>query len=190
MLPGAFIWIEAVWLAVGLVWLVGAFAAKRAVRREPPLSRVLHLAIMALAVGLLFSDRVRIGPLGARLLPEPGWLPWLGLGLTVAGCAFAVQARFWLGSNWSATVTVKEKHELVRTGPYAVVRHPIYTGFFLGVLGTAVAVGEVRGLIALTLAFIGWLTKTRTEEKFLLEEFDGDYARYRREVKRLIPFVL
>jgi protein-S-isoprenylcysteine O-methyltransferase len=190
MLPGGFVWIEAVWLAVGLVWLVGALGAKRAVRHEQLWSRAAHLAIMATACALLFNHRARLGPLGARLLPARDWIAWLGFGLTVAGCAFAVWARFWLGSNWSGTVTVKEKHELVRRGPYAIVRHPIYTGLLVGVLGTAVVVGEVRGLLALVLAFVGWFTKTETEERFLLEEFAGDYVRYRSKVKRLIPFIL
>jgi protein-S-isoprenylcysteine O-methyltransferase Ste14 len=95
-----------------------------------------------------------------------------------------------LGSNWSGTVTVKQNHELVQSGPYAIVRHPIYSGFLLGALGTALSVGEARGLIALALAFVGWVAKTRVEEQFMVEQFNGDYVRYRREVKRLIPFVL
>jgi protein-S-isoprenylcysteine O-methyltransferase Ste14 len=139
---------------------------------------------------LLFSRWARVGVLGARLLPASDGTAWAGLCLTAAGCAFAVWARACLGANWSATVTRKQNHELVRGGPYAVVRHPIYAGLLLAVLGTALALGEVRGLAALALAFVGWFTKARTEERFLAEEFGDAYARYRREVKRLIPFVL
>jgi protein-S-isoprenylcysteine O-methyltransferase Ste14 len=94
-----------------------------------------------------------------------------------------------LGSNWSGTVTVKQNHELIRSGPYAIVRHPIYSGFLLGLLGTALSVGEARGLIALALAFVGWFVKARVEEQFMVEQFNGDYVRYIRDVKRLIPFV-
>jgi protein-S-isoprenylcysteine O-methyltransferase Ste14 len=183
-------WIESVWLLVGVCWLVAALRSKPVARREKLLTRVGHLAIMTAACILLFSGWARVGALGDRFLSESDRVGWAGLGLTVVGCAFAVWARLWLGANWSATVTRKQDHELVRSGPYAVVRHPIYAGFLLAILGTALALGEVRGLVALALAFVGWFTKARTEERFLVEEFGAAYLRYRREVKQLIPFVL
>jgi protein-S-isoprenylcysteine O-methyltransferase Ste14 len=179
-----------VWMLVGVYWLVSALRSKPVARREKRRSRVFHLAIMAAAFALLFSSSTRIWILGARLFPEDNRLAWAGLAITVAGCAFAVWARALLGANWSATVTVKQHHELIRRGPYAIVRHPIYSGFLLGVLGTALALGEVRGVLALALAFAGWFTKARTEEDFLVEEFGDAYLNYRREVKQLIPFVL
>jgi protein-S-isoprenylcysteine O-methyltransferase Ste14 len=190
MAPDVWHWIESVWLLVGICWLVAALWAKPVARRERLLTRVVHLAIMTVACVLLFSRSARVGVLGARLLPESAGIGWAGLCLTVAGCAFAVWARAWLGRNWSATVTRKQDHELVRSGPYAVVRHPICAGLLLAILATALALGEVRGLVALALAFVGWFTKARTEERFLVEEFGDPYLRYRREVKQLIPFVL
>jgi protein-S-isoprenylcysteine O-methyltransferase Ste14 len=190
MTPDVRRWIESVWLLVGLYWLVAALWSKPVARREGLLTRVVHLAIMIVACGLLFSRSARVGVLGARLLPESDAIGWAGLCLTAAGCAFAVWARACLGPNWSATATRKQDHEFVRRGPYAVVRHPIYAGLLLAVLGTALALGEVRGLAALALAFVGWLTKARTEERLLIEEFGGAYLRYRREVKQLIPFLL
>jgi protein-S-isoprenylcysteine O-methyltransferase Ste14 len=183
-------WIETVWLLVGVCWLMAALRSKPVARREKPLTRLVHLAIMSVAFGLLFSRSARVGALGDRFLPESDGVGWAGLGLAVAGCAFAVWARLWLGTNWSATVTRKQDHELVRSGPYAVVRHPIYAGLLLAMLGTALALGEVRGLVGLALAFVGWFTKARTEERFLVEEFGAAYLRYRREVKQLIPFAL
>jgi protein-S-isoprenylcysteine O-methyltransferase Ste14 len=188
--PDIWRWIESTWLLVGVSWLVAALWAKPVARRERLLTRVVHLLIMTVACVLLFSSSARVGILAARLLPESAGIGWAGLCLTVAGCAFGVWARAWLGPNWSATVTRKQDHQLVRSGPYAVVRHPIYAGFLMAILGTALALGEVRGLGALALAFIGWFTKARTEERFLLEEFGDRYLRYRREVKQLIPFVL
>jgi protein-S-isoprenylcysteine O-methyltransferase Ste14 len=182
--------IESVWLLVGIYWLVAALWAKPVARREQLLTRIVHLAIMTMAFGLLFSRSTRVGVLGARFLPESAAIGWAGLGLTAAGCALAVWARACLGSNWSATATQKHNHELVRRGPYALVRHPIYAGFLLAMLGTALALGEMRGLVALALAFVGWFTKARTEERLLSEAFGGAYARYRREVKQLIPFIL
>jgi protein-S-isoprenylcysteine O-methyltransferase Ste14 len=183
-------WNDYMWVSVGIYWLVAALRSKPVARRERWSSRVFHLAIMTAAFGLMFHDSARVGVLGARFVPQSDGIGWAGLGLTAAGCAFAVWARAWLGSNWSATVTRKRDHELIRGGPYAIVRHPIYSGFLMGIVGTALALGEVRGVMALALAFVGWFTKARTEERFLVEEFGGDYISYRREVKQLIPFVL
>jgi len=182
-------WINTIWILVGIYWGVSAGWAKPAARREDLGSRVFHIAIMTAALALLFSRSTGVGLLGARLIPDYDWVRWIGLGLTFAGCAFAVWARVLLGSNWSATVAVKQNHELVRSGPYAIVRHPIYSGLLLGMLGTALSVGEARGLIALAFAFVGWFVKSSAEEQFMVEQFNGDYVRYRHEVKRLIPFV-
>jgi protein-S-isoprenylcysteine O-methyltransferase len=176
-------------MLVGVYWLASALRSKPVARREKSLSRLFHLVLMTVAFALLFSGSARVWILGERLFPEDRWLSWAGLGITVAGCAFAVWARALLGANWSATVTVKQCHELVCRGPYALVRHPIYSGFLLGVLGTALALGEVRGLMALALAFVGWYTKACTEEQFLVEQFGDAYVGYRRKVKQLIPFV-
>ena len=87
-------------------------------------------------------------------------------------------------------VTVKQNHELILRGPYAVVRHPIYSGFLLALAGTAIAVGEIRAFIGLGVAFIGFLLKSAAEERFMREEFSDEYARYSQRVKRLIPFIL
>jgi len=145
---------------------------------------------MAVAFALVFEPRASIGPLAARFLPAEPWLPWLGLALTAAGCGFAIWARALLGGNWSAVVTLKHGHELIRGGPYALVRHPIYSGFLTGLLGEALVIGELRALLALLIAFVAWLDKTRLEERFLLDQFDGAYAEYSHSVKRLIPFLL
>jgi protein-S-isoprenylcysteine O-methyltransferase Ste14 len=91
---------------------------------------------------------------------------------------------------WSAVVTIKRDHRIIRRGPYAVVRHPIYSAGLLALLGTAIAFGAVRGLIGFALVFIGWWLKSRLEETFLERQFGADYAQYKREVKGLIPFVL
>ena len=109
--------------------------------------------------------------------------------MLAAGIAFAVWARHYLGRNWSGTVTVKQDHELIRSGPYRLVRHPIYTGLLLAILGTAVAFGEWRGLLAFALLTGSLLLKLRVEERFMGESFPNEYARYRAEVPALIPFV-
>jgi protein-S-isoprenylcysteine O-methyltransferase Ste14 len=109
--------------------------------------------------------------------------------MTFAGVAFAIWARLHIGRNWSGTVTIKADHKLIRTGPYAIVRHPIYSGFLTAVLGTAIAIGEVRGLFAFVAAFIGVKLKAGLEEEFMTEQFGDEYVQYQREVKAFIPFV-
>ena len=182
--------INSVWILVGVFWAVGALRSKPVARRQKLWSRLFHIAMMAVVLGLLFSTSARIGFLGVRLIPEYYWIGWGGFCLTATGCAFAVWARALLGSNWSSAVTVKKNHEFIRRGPYAIVRHPIYAGFLIGILGTALAVGEVGGLIAFALAFVAWSRKVRAEEQLLIEQFDGAYIGYCREVKQLIPYVL
>ena len=188
MPPDVHRYINATWILVGIYWAVTSLRAKATVRRENYSSRVLHIAVMCVAFDLLFGSP-RIGALGFRFLPNGVSIAWAGLGLVIAGAAIAVWARTMLGGNWSATVALKQDHEFVRRGPYALVRHPIYSGFLLAIIGTALALGEVRGLVAFAVAFIGWAVKSATEERFLVDQFDGAYIRYRAEVRRLIPFV-
>jgi protein-S-isoprenylcysteine O-methyltransferase Ste14 len=124
-----------------------------------------------------------------RFVPAgPGsWIA--GAALTVVGILSACCARFFLGRNWSATVTVKQDHELVRSGPYRLVRHPIYSGMLLAIFGTALFIGQVRGLLAVVLALCGWKWKSLQEESFMQEQFGDSYTVYRRQVKSLIPFI-
>ena len=134
--------------------------------------------------------------------PWPSWLrwrfapessvatAWLGLGLTVAGIGFALWARVFLGRNWSGRVTIKQEHELIQSGPYAIVRHPIYSGFLLAILGTALVEGQLRSLLALPLATLGWWLKLRLEESFMAQQFGTAYLDYKRRVKALVPFVV
>jgi len=106
------------------------------------------------------------------------------------GLALTVWARMHLGANWSGTVTVKQDHELVRSGPYAWVRHPIYTGLLLMLAGTALALGEWRGVLALLIAFAALWRKLKLEERWMRETFGTAYDDYRRSVKALLPGIL
>ena len=98
-------------------------------------------------------------------------------------------ARFALGRNWSGTVTVKHDHELVRSGPYAIVRHPIYSGFLLGLLGTVIVRGSLGALLGLGVIVLVLRLKSLTEESFMLEQFGSQYTAYQRDVKALVPFL-
>ncbi len=182
--PFAVLWLA--WLAY---WMVAAANVKAVRRREAFATRFGHVALSVLAAALLaFPDR-RLPWLDQRFLPPTIIAYWLGLLMLAVGIAFAVWARRYLGRNWSGTVTVKQNHELIRSGPYRLVRHPIYTGLLLAILGTAVAFGEWRGLLAFALLTGSLLLKLRIEERFMSESFPKEYARYRAEVPALIPHI-
>lgn len=181
---------DAVWILIGIYWVAASIRVKAVARQERSASRAWHLLIMVIAFILLFRSVTSVGPLASRFVPADQWICWTGLAITIAGCSFAVWSRIFIGSNWSATVTIKQSHELIRSGPYAIVRHPIYAGFLTAVLGTAIVLGEIRGLAALALAFFGWWQKAVQEEQFLRDQFPDAYPKYCREVKRLIPFIL
>jgi protein-S-isoprenylcysteine O-methyltransferase Ste14 len=114
---------------------------------------------------------------------------WIGLFMTIAGVMFAIWARVTLGRNWSGIVTVKQNHELIRTGPYALVRHPIHTGLTFAVFGTAIFDGEIRSII-LIVAMVSLLThKMKVEEQFMMAQFGSEYTSYRQNTKALVPFL-
>jgi protein-S-isoprenylcysteine O-methyltransferase Ste14 len=181
--------IPVLWLLWLAIWIVAAFGAKETRRRESLLSRLSYVVPMIVG-GLVLGEPHAIGAaLEQRFHAHTfGWF-LIGLALVAAGLGFSVAARIWLGRNWSGTVTLKEDHELIRSGPYAVVRHPIYTGMLAALLGTSIAVGTWRALIGLAVMFIGLFIKIRIEERFMAEQFGEAYARYRTEVPALIPFL-
>jgi protein-S-isoprenylcysteine O-methyltransferase Ste14 len=146
-----------------------------------------HIVPLAVGIALLATLHVPYAWLAMRILPpSAGWF-WLGLALVVLGLACSVAARVWLGNNWSGMVTLKQDHELIRSGPSQVVRHPIYTGLLLAILGSAIALGEWRRVVALALVAAAILRKIAIEERFLTQQFGAAYARYRAEVPALVP---
>jgi protein-S-isoprenylcysteine O-methyltransferase Ste14 len=118
----------AMWLSWAIYWFWAARHAKATERREPIASRLLHIVPLLVAVWLLWGGRVSVAFLNERLFPWAPWEFWIGALVTAPGLLFTVWARIHLGRNWSGTVTIKQGHELIETGPYALVRHPIYTG--------------------------------------------------------------
>jgi len=177
------------WLAWLAYWMVAAANVKAVRRREAFVTRFGHVALSVLAAALLAWPDRWLPWLDERFLPPTMIAYWLGLLMLAVGIAFAVWARHDLGRNWSGTVTVKQDHELIRSGPYRLVRHPIYTGLLLAILGTAVAFGEWRGLLAFALLTGSLLLKLRIEERLMSESFPDEYARYRAEVPALIPCI-
>ena len=182
--------IPALWIAWAVYWWLSASRVKDTVRTEPLSTRASHGIPLIVAILLLALPTLPGEFLTERMLPAGTETFWIGVVVLVAGLTFMVWARIFLGRNWSATVTIKRDHELIRGGPYRLVRHPIYTGALIAVAGTAIARGEWRGLLAVLIVFAALWRKLRIEERWLGETFGEDYAKYRTEVAALIPFLL
>ncbi len=186
--------IKAIWLAFALCWLWYARQAKAVQRRESAGLRFAKYWLPLIAAGALLGPGDWYDAAGAglklRWLPASDWLRALGCLLALVGIAFAVRARQVLGENWSVAVQLKRGHELIERGPYRWVRHPIYSGLLLAFLGTAVLIGELRGLLALVIVAVSFWFKLRLEERWLGEQFGAAYADYRRRVKALVPGIL
>jgi protein-S-isoprenylcysteine O-methyltransferase Ste14 len=151
-------------------------------------SRLSHLVPLGIGVALLTSGHFAGPMLASRIYPQTDGTFWFGAALVALGLSFAVWARVHLAGNWSGTVTLKQDHDLIRSGPYRLTRHPIYTGLLLAVLGSAFALAEWRGLVGLALIALAFLRKIDIEEGFLTARFGEAYARYRAEVPALIPW--
>jgi protein-S-isoprenylcysteine O-methyltransferase Ste14 len=177
------------WIAFLVYWQIKAFGTKTTQRIEPIASRILRVVIFMAAIILLSTTRIPLPWLYLEPWPQGFWPFWLGAAVMVAGLLFAIWAREHLGSNWSRSVTIKQGHELIKTGPYAVVRHPIYTGILAGFLGTAIALSQVRGLIAFVLIFLALWLKLRMEEQWMRSQFGETYAAYTHHTAALVPYL-
>lgn len=180
-------WIDALWLLFGAYWLVSALKRKKTKRRETILQRVGYTLPLAASFYLLYQRQAHYGWLDTRFVPAGPLGEWLGILLTAAGIGVAFWARWHLGTNWSGVVTLKEGHELIRTGPYRTIRHPIYTGILLGLLGTAITFGEVRGLLAMAIVWLSFYIKARREESFLSQEFGPGFAEHKQRTGMFLP---
>jgi protein-S-isoprenylcysteine O-methyltransferase Ste14 len=183
--------IPGLWLLWIAYWRICAADVKPTQRHESPGSRAAHLLPLLIAAVLLWiRGDAEDGWLFQRFLTRSVTLFWIGTAITAAALSFSAWARMHLGRNWSATVTVKQDHELIRTGPYAIVRHPIYTGVLFGFIGTALAIGQWRGVLAVVIVFVAFWRKLRLEERWMSETFGEEYRRYRARTRALVPFLL
>jgi protein-S-isoprenylcysteine O-methyltransferase Ste14 len=170
------------WGAFWLYWLTAAFSMKRG---RVPWAR--ELRIRALIV-VLVVILVRVGVFRGHGVHSDPTRAGIGLVLFAAGLVFAVWARVHLGRNWGTPMTRKEDPELVTSGPYRLVRHPIYTGILVAGVGTAVGLSWFW-LAGVGLAAIYFLYSATVEERFMAEQFPDDYPAYKRSTKMLVPFV-
>jgi protein-S-isoprenylcysteine O-methyltransferase Ste14 len=181
--------ISAMWLLWLIYWIVSARQTKIEEKRESRLSRWLHSGPILIGAAILTFPDMLPPALTRRQFTEYETVYWLSAALVALGLGFACLARASLGGNWSAAVTLKQDHDLIRTGPYRYVRHPIYTGLLLALFGTALETGAWRGIIGFALIALAIAYKYRTEERFLESKFGEDYRRYKAEVPALVPFL-
>ena len=171
------------WAAFWLYWLVEAFSMKRG---RVPWSRELRIrAVIAVVVILL----IRLGAFRGHSVNTDPWRAGIGFVVFALGLAFAIWARIHIGRNWGTPMTQKDEPELVTSGPYHLVRHPIYSGVLAAGIGTAVALSWLW-LTAVGLAGIYFLYSAMVEERYMTDQFPDNYPVYRRSTKMLVPFIL
>jgi protein-S-isoprenylcysteine O-methyltransferase Ste14 len=175
------------WILFAVYWLISAIGVKRTAKRQNPSERMLYVVFMSAGFFLLYQENPNWGPLNRRFVPDQQWIRWFGSALCVVGVFFAIWARRTIGKDWSAEVQIKEGHQLIRSGPYARVRHPIYTGILLATFGTALIIGEYRGIVANVMFLVGFTRKARKEESFLAAEFGAVFDEHRRHTGFFLP---
>ena len=176
-----------IWFVWFLYWMVSARGVKPAQRRESAASRAGHIVPLGIAVWLLVLPPSRLPWLAMQIFPQSIGMALAGVAVTVVGLTLTVWARQTLGTNWSGTVTVKEQHELITAGPYRFVRHPIYSGLLLGFAGSALALGQWRGLLAFVIATYALWRKWRLEERFMRDTFGCAYSDYAARTPAVVP---
>jgi protein-S-isoprenylcysteine O-methyltransferase Ste14 len=142
---------------------------------------------LGVAFGLMFDLAIPVGWLERQILPHTVAVTWLAFAITFAGCALAVWARLILGGNWSGSISLKQEHALIRTGPYRWVRHPIYSGLVLAMLGTAIGLGQIRGFCGAAVMLVAFLIKARSEDNLMHRTFGAEHDAYRATTGALLP---
>lgn len=180
--------IQAMWLAWWISWLAAAAWSDRAVKRPPTRLQITYRVLAALGTVLLFGTfrhELRVELILWRI---PNALAWTMAALVLTGLLFTWWARIHLGRLWSSSVTRKADHRVVDTGPYGVVRHPIYTGIILASFATAAMRGTALAWLGACVMTAGWVIKARLEEAFLRDQLGAEtYGEYARCVPMLVP---
>jgi protein-S-isoprenylcysteine O-methyltransferase Ste14 len=172
------------WVAFWIYWLAASVGVKAGRTRWARFASV-RVAIILVALLLLRLNARK----GHQAVTNDPWLRGIGLVIFLLGLALAVWARIYIGRNWGMPMSEKADPELVTTGPYSVIRHPIYSGIILAMVGTTVAVSWYW-LIAVVLLGVYFLYSAAVEERYLAEVFPDAYPRYQQSTKMMIPFIL
>ena len=182
--------VAAMWLVVIGYWLISARSAKPNATRQGYYALPLRVLMVVLIILALRLPQVRVWLRQAHAsLAHHGFIALLGAVICALGCALALAARAQLGRNWGMPMSQKVGAELVTAGPYAYVRHPIYGGLILAMLGSALAV-DLFWALPLVLFTPYFVVSAVREERLMLSRFPGEYGEYRKRTKMLIPFVI
>jgi protein-S-isoprenylcysteine O-methyltransferase Ste14 len=175
------------WGIFVVYWLIGAIKTRATRDQESFASRYAILLIEVVGYVLVFRESAGIGFLGNRVFPRNLLGPIIGSISTWMGIALAIWARYHLAENWSARVTIKEDHQLIRTGPYAHLRHPIYTGLILATIGSAMVINRWRCVVGVCLVLAGYCFKAKKEETMLTQQFGNAFREHQKHTGFLIP---
>jgi protein-S-isoprenylcysteine O-methyltransferase Ste14 len=179
--------IPVVWAAFWIYWIAVAIGARAGQPGRTRRTGGIRLGGVRVPIVLIVLLLVRVAFNGHAFTGNP-WLQGIGLAVFLLGLALAVWARVYLGRNWGGPMTRKDEPELVTTGPYRTVRHPIYTGIILGMVGTTIAV-SLYWLIAVVVLGAYFIYSAVMEERYLAETFPKTYPGYKRSTKMLVPII-
>lgn len=179
--------IQLPWVIFLIYWVIGAFKTRATRRKESPISRLSIVLVEIAGYLLIFNDALSIGLLGRRVLPRTALLATVGVVMTWWGIALAIWARYHLAEYWSARITIKEDHQLIRTGPYRRLRHPIYSGLIMAAVGSALLFDRWRCVVGVCLVVAGYAIKARKEEAMLGEQFGEAFREHRKHTGFLFP---
>ena len=182
-------WTQLLYLLLATVWLGSLPFVKRTVQKESISSALQHTVVVGIGFYLLFGSPSTPDWFNQSLFPVTFPIALAGLGLAICGIGLSIWARLTLGENWSSSPSIKQNHALIVTGPYRVVRHPIYAGFLIALLGSALQHGLVRSFLAVLTCAVGFYLKVSVEEEFMVQRFGEAYLRYRRNVSALVPYL-
>jgi protein-S-isoprenylcysteine O-methyltransferase Ste14 len=173
------------WAAFWIYWIIAAISTRPAKRGRISWARELRIRSVIFVLALVL---IRLGAFRGHGLHSDPWRAAVGLVLFAVGLAFAIWARVHIGRNWGGPMTQRDDPELVTSGPYRLVRHPIYSGILLASVGTAVALSWAW-LIVVALAGIYFIYSATVEERNMTARFPDTYPTYKRSSKMLVPFI-
>jgi len=179
--------VEIPWIIFVIYWIIGALKTRTTRERESAASRIAILLIEIAGYVLIFSGSAGIGVLGVRFMHRTLASVILGVVLIWSGIGLAIWARYHLAEYWSATITIKEDHQLIRTGPYTHLRHPIYSGLVLATIGSALVIDKWRCVVGVCLVLIGYCFKAKKEEAMLSRQFGDVFREHQKHTGFLIP---
>jgi protein-S-isoprenylcysteine O-methyltransferase Ste14 len=176
----------ALWVGWAVSWVAAALWASKAAARPPARQQWLYWAMVVAGAALMVAN-FATGAGGTQWMRFDTW-EQVTFVVTAAGLGFTWWARIHLGTLWSGSVTRKAHHKIIKTGPYAIVRHPIYAGLSLALLGTALLRPGWLGFAGAAIIVASFVIKYRLEEQFLMEELGPEYRAYRKKTPALVPF--